>query len=143
LKLPTAAKTSYRLYVPETDYVTGGYSATFTLSGKKASPGLVVKYSGKQKYKKSGMSLNIYINDKGAFEGKVYIYDGKKKIKTLKVLRGYIADKYGYYSKSNKYTLPKTLKKGTHKIKVKFIPSTDYAKFYNSQTSAAKTVKAT
>ncbi|MDR0596533.1 MAG: hypothetical protein LBG50_03230 [Clostridiales Family XIII bacterium] len=142
VKQTVSAPTSYRLYVPQTEYVTGGYSQVFTVSGKKAAPGLVVKYSkSSQKYKKGGVKLDISIANKGAYEGKAYVYDGKKKLATLSVKSGYIKSKNGYYVQGNKYALPKKLKKGTHKIKVKFVPNSYYAKFYTTKTTGAKKIK--
>ncbi|MDR0518925.1 MAG: hypothetical protein LBG82_02555 [Clostridiales Family XIII bacterium] len=142
IRQATVAPTSYRLHVEGTEHVTGGYSQEFVVSGPKAAPGLIVKYNKtKQAYKKGGVKLDISIADNGAFEGKAYVYDGKKKLATLSVRSGYIKGKSVYYSKGNKYALPKNLKKGTHKKYVKFVPSKDYGAFYNTQKSATKKIK--
>lgn len=125
----TAAKTSYRFVIPETDWTTGATSEVFTITGVKQSPHLSVSYSSAtQKYKKKAVTLKI--TTKGPHTGKATIYDGSKKLATVKVAGA-----------SATYTLSKSLKKGNHKIKVKFVPSDDYAKAYNTQTSKAKTIK--
>ncbi|MDR1767423.1 MAG: hypothetical protein LBR32_03160 [Propionibacteriaceae bacterium] len=125
----TPAKTSYRFVVPATDWTTGATSDTFTVTGQKQSPSLSVSYSAsKQKYKKSAVTLTA--TTKIAHTGKITVYDGKKKLRSVTV----------NYSKA-KYTLSKKLKKGTHKIKVKFTPSADYAPFFNSATSKVKKIK--
>jgi putative NIF3 family GTP cyclohydrolase 1 type 2 len=119
----------YRISVPETSYVTGGISEIFTVAGETQTPGLSVRYSGKQRYKKTSMKL--VIKTAKAFTGKAVIFDGKKKIKTVAVQYGEGTAK-----------LPKNLKKGTHKIKVQFVPCGEYKGFYRSVANT-KNIKVT
>jgi hypothetical protein len=127
IKQTTPAAVSYRIYASETEYVTGGASDAFTVSGAKQTAGLTVRYSGKQKYKKSG--LKLLVKTTGAYTGTAAVYDGKKKIKTVAV-------RYG----EGTVKLPKNLKKGTHKISVKFTPGGEYKGIYKEKTSAVKRI---
>lgn len=91
----------------------------------KANTKTTVKLSkSSQRYKKSPAKLTVGVSPKLA--GKAVIYDGKKKLKTVSVKNGKAT-----------YKFSKTLKRGTHKIKVVFKPSD--TKKYKSSTS--KTVK--
>ncbi|MDR1833903.1 MAG: Ig-like domain-containing protein [Propionibacteriaceae bacterium] len=129
IKQRTPAKTSYRYVVPATDWTTGVTSKVFTITGKKQKPSLEVSYSASaQKYKKTAVQLSI--STKIANTGKATVYDGKKKLGSVTLTGG-----------SATYTLSKKLKKGTHKITVKFTPTSNYAVFYKAQTSKAKTIK--
>jgi small nuclear ribonucleoprotein (snRNP)-like protein len=126
----TPAKTQYRLYIPSDDYVTGGTSEVFTISGKKQNPTVSVKYSkSSQKYKKTQVKLTMSVGK--AYRGKLKIYDGKKLLKTIKA-KG---------TEKVTYKLSKNLKKGTHKITVKYTPNEEYTGFYNSKTTAVKKIK--
>jgi hypothetical protein len=134
----TPATTQYRFLVKEGNYVTGGVSGVFTISGKKQSPGLSVDFSKKsQKYKKGGVKVSIKTT--GAKIGTAVIYDGSKKLKTLSITGGFIKGKYS--ESSSFYTLSKKLKKGKHKIKVVFTAKAQYTLFYNKQTSKVTTIK--
>ena len=129
LQQTTPMETKYRFSVQENDYVTGGISPEFTVTGKKQTPNLKVKYSGnKQIYGQTSITLTI--TSKNVFSGKAEIYDGNKRIKTVKVKNGKAT-----------YTLSKKLKKGTHKIKVLLKPTKEYKTFYNNKTSAVKKIK--
>ncbi|MDR1775367.1 MAG: hypothetical protein LBS17_02755 [Actinomycetes bacterium] len=130
IQQPTAAKTSYRLYVAPTAYVSGGASPVFTVTGVKQTPTLTVKYSkSSQKYKKTQVKMTIKLGK--ATKGKLTIYDGKKVLKNITVKTGGQAT----------YYLPKKLKKGTHKIKVKLTPMYEYKELFNTKTSSVKKIK--
>jgi hypothetical protein len=75
-----------------------------------------------------------------AYRGKAQIYDGKKKIKTLNVKHGWVGNR-AHSDASSTFTLPKKLKKGTHKIKVVFDPTDEYKGIFGRVTSAVKKIK--
>jgi hypothetical protein len=127
IKQSTPLAKQYRVYAPETNYVTGGTSEVFTVKGTKQSIGLTIKYSGKQRYKKSALKLTVKTS--AANTGTAVVYDGKKKIKSIAIRYGEGTGK-----------LPKDLKKGTHKFRVTFVPGGEYKGFYNSKSSAVKKV---
>jgi hypothetical protein len=128
IKQQTPAVKQYRLYVPANTYTTGGTSAIFKVSGKKQDPKFTVKYSAtSQKYKKAGVKITL--KTKQSLTGKVTIYDGTKAIKTLTLKQG-----------AATYTLPKTLKVGTHKIKAKFVATSDDKGFFADKTTAVKKI---
>jgi hypothetical protein len=105
-------------------------SPEFTITGERQDPGLTVGYSkSSQRYKKTPVTVTVSMAQ--AYDGKATIYDGKKKLKTLTIKNGKIVS----------YTLSKKLKRGNHKITVKFAPEGDYKPFYKTVTSKAKTIK--
>jgi hypothetical protein len=98
---------------------------------------LTVKYSGsKQKYKKSAVKLTIRATE--GYQGKVTIYDGKKKLKTIRVSSGNLTGAGS--GAGSTYVLPKSLKKGTHKITVKFTATGAYKTWYKDKTSKVKKI---
>jgi hypothetical protein len=132
IRQATSAKKSYRLYAPPTVYTTGGASPVFTVSGKKQTPSFRLTYSAvSQKYNSSKrVKLAIATNGNSAHTGKATVYDGKKKIGTFTVKQG-----------KGSYTLPKRLKKGTHKIKVKFTATAEFKPFYKTKTTSVQKIK--
>jgi hypothetical protein len=134
----TSGTKSYRLYCPATEYTSEATSAVFTITGKKQSPGLSVKYSKKSQKRGSSSRVRLTVLTKFAYSGKAVVYDGSKKLKTLTIKYGYIKGKYAY---SSYYYLPKTLKKGTHKISVKFTATGVIKPFYKTQTSKVTKIK--
>jgi hypothetical protein len=138
VKQYTSGTKSYRLYCPETVYTKAATSAVFTITGKKQSPGLSVKYSKKSQKRGSSSRVRLTILTKEAYSGKAVVYDGSKKLKTLTIKYGFIKGKTSYKSY---YYLPKTLKKGTHKISVKFTATSVFKPFYKTQTSKVTKIK--
>jgi hypothetical protein len=132
IRQTTPAKTSYRLYVPTNDYVTGGTSDEFTISGKKRTPSFSLKYStASQKYNSSKrVKLTIKTRGSSAHTGKAVVYDGKTRIGSFTVKQG-----------KGSYKLPKKLKRGTHKISVKFTATAEFKPFYNTKTTPVKMIK--
>ena len=127
----TTAICKYRLFVPGDAYVTGGVSPTFTVSGKKQTPRFTLKYSASsQKYNRTGVKISVSMFSSSARSGKITIYDGKKALKTMALKSGKAT-----------WTLPKKLKKGTHRIKVKYTPTRDDKTFYTSRTSTVKKIR--
>jgi hypothetical protein len=125
----TPATKRYRIHVPNAGLALENTSEEFTVSGKKQAPGLGVSFSkSSQKYKKTPVTLDITTTR--AYTGKATVYDGSKKLKTVPVKNG-----------KGTYTLPKSLKKGTHKIKVKFTAGEEFTAFYNTQTTNGKNIK--
>jgi hypothetical protein len=129
IKQTTPTVKQYRLYVEGDAYTTGGTSAIFKISGTKQDPKFTVKYSKtSQKYKKTAVKLTF--KTKNPISGKATIYDGKKKLKTVNIKQG-----------AGTYTLSKKLKKGTHKIKVKFVASGENKEYFKDKTTAVKKIK--
>ncbi|MDR1768712.1 MAG: hypothetical protein LBR32_09865 [Propionibacteriaceae bacterium] len=134
IKQKTAEATSYRLYVAPSDYVTGGTSDTFTVTGEQRSPKISVKYSAStQRLNKTAVKMTV--TAKGLIRGKVRVYDGGKLLSTVTMSKGTASGET--VTGKVTYTLPKSLKKGAHKIKVKFTPTAEYVGFYAQQTSKA------
>jgi hypothetical protein len=124
--------TSYRIHVDanaETN-TEETYSPVFTVRGEKQSVGAVVKYSkSSQRYKKAPVTVTV--STTRAYTATAQIYDGKKKLKTLRIKNGNAVS----------WKLPKKLKKGTHKIKVKVTPGGEFKPFYKVYTSNVKKIK--
>jgi hypothetical protein len=133
----TSASTEYRIHVPADNYVSETASDSFKISGPKQNSGLSVKYSAaKQKYNKSAVTLTIKTSTKNPLlAGKVTIYDGTKKLKSIEIKENSTG--------SVKYKLSSKLKAGTHKITVKFTPSTKCKPFYAAKTTAVKKIVVT
>ncbi|MDR2487091.1 MAG: hypothetical protein LBD12_03920 [Clostridiales Family XIII bacterium] len=130
IRQETPSPKQYRFYVPDASYVTGGTSSVFTVSGERQTPTLSVRYSGKQRYRKTGMKLVVSTGK--AYTGRATVYDGGKRIKNISV-------RYG----EGVGSLPKSLKKGMHRIKVVFTPTEEFAGFYREVASAVRLVRAT
>ena len=90
------------------------------ISAAKATKTTVTLSKKTQTYKKSPAKLAVSVEGKPA--GSVAIYDGAKLVKTLALKNGKAS-----------YTLPKTLKKGTHSIKAVYI--TPNIEAYQASTS--------
>jgi len=125
------AAVNYRLYVAETAYVTGGASEVFTVSGALQQPVVSVKYSAKSQTI-GGKQVKLTIRAQDIYAGKAVVYDGKKKLGSAKIDRA---------TGTATYKLPKTLKAGTHKIKVVYEPAAEYVGIYAKWTSAVTKVK--
>jgi hypothetical protein len=132
IKQDTSGVKKYRFHVAANAVLdmSDTVSPEFTVTGERQDPGLAVGYSkSSQRYKKSSVTVTVKMAQ--AYAGKATIYDGKKKLKTLTIKNG----------KTVTYKLSKNLKRGNHKITVKFVPGEEFAPFYKTVTSKAKTIK--
>lgn len=77
---------------------------------------------------KTGATITITIKGAEHPDGRAAVFDGTKKIKTVRVKHSHV-----------KFHLPKSLKVGTHKIRVKFTPTSSAN--YKKSTSKAVTLK--
>lgn len=95
-------------------------------------PKLRVKRSSARQVKgETRVKLTIRVSVGGkAVRGKVKIYNGKKHLKTKRLTKGKAT-----------YKLPKSLKKGTRKIKVTFVPKASSATTASSSAALASTSK--
>jgi hypothetical protein len=121
--------------LPVTNTVTRAPAAApATVTVKKALATKTVAKISSHKQKFHGdkrAKVTITVKASGDPAGKVAIYDRSKKIKTLKLKNSRAS-----------YRLPSTLKVGTHKLRVKFIPSnTKQYKKSSSKVLALKVVR--
>jgi hypothetical protein len=124
----------YRIYLEipsDNRFAHDAISNTFRIRGVKNTPIFTLKYSAtKLEYNsQKRVKLTIKTNPYSALEGNVTVYDNGKKIGTFTVKEG-----------KGSYLLPK-LKKGTHRVQVKFTATAQYKIFYNTKITPVKEIK--